>query len=410
MGAHVIGQIVGNRYKILQQLGTGGMAWSYLAEDTSGGAQVVVKVLFPQFAEDVAYAQRFIREAKSAMRLSDPRIVKVLDYGSHRETRYLVMEYVQGRDVKNLLQARGPLPVAQVLDVADQTAQALEYANERGIVYRDIKPQNLMITPSGMVKLLDLGMAQADALPSLTQSSFIGSLYYISPEQAMGARTDLRSSIYSLGIVMYEMLAGTPPFVANTPWMIVNMHLSGSFVPLTQHRPDAPEGVEWLVKKAMAKDPRERFQTIAELREAIGWVAQESSTPGSRGQPPAEASVQRPGPASGQATSAPGSPARSAGRRAGTRTTPDRGRRDATEPPAEPAATVDDAESRRRQERVIVLYGQGLRHYGAREWREARTLFEEVAKLAPRYRDTDTLLAVTEVHLAEEGAGQATLP
>ena len=225
----MIGQIVGNRYKILRQIGSGGMAWVYLAEDTSDDTQVAVKVLFPQYSEDVAYTQRFIREAKVAMSLSEPHIVKVLDYGADRDTHYLVMEYIEGRDVKTILQEEGPFPLDQVLDVATQVSLALEHANERGIVHRDIKPQNLMITPEGMVKVLDLGIARAHSLPSLTQSGFVGSLYYISPEQAMGGRTDIRSDIYSLGIVMYEMLAGAPPFAADTPWMIVNMHISGQF-------------------------------------------------------------------------------------------------------------------------------------------------------------------------------------
>jgi len=372
----VIGRLVGNRYKILRQIGTSEVAWGYMAEDTAGNSQVVVKVLFPQYVENVAYAQRFTREAKIAMSIPpEPHIVRVLDYGADQNLRYLVAEHVEGDDVKSLLQEVGPFTVAKTLDVSRQVAQALEHANDHGIVHCDIKPQNIVITSSGMVKLLDLGMARAESLPSLTQTGFVGSLYYISPEQAMGRHIDIRAGVYALGIIMYEMLAGMPPFSANTPWIIVNMHISGQFIPLAQRRPDLPEDVEWLVSKAMAREPRDRFQTPSELGEAIEWVSKETRSARPEERRREETPPQQP--------------------------VPDRRDKDA------PSFAVDDPKARQRQERVMVLYGQGLLHYGAREWHEAQALLEEVAELASNYRDTDMLLAVIGERLAEGEASRA---
>ena len=453
----MIGQIVGNRYKILRQIGSGGMAWVYLAKDNSTGAHVAVKVLFPQYSEDVAYTQRFIREAKVALSLSEPHIVKVLDYGADRDTHYLVMEYIEGRDVKCILQEDGPFTVEQVLDVAAQVALALQHADEHGIVHRDIKPQNLMITPAGMVKLLDLGIARVHSLPSLTQSGFVGSLYYISPEQAMGGRTDIRSDIYSLGIVMYEMLSGAPPFAADTPWMIVNMHISGQFVPLSQRRPDVPEEMEWLINKAMTKDPQDRFQTPVELGEAVEWITQGAQTSYPRRQRRAAALAPKPVDwlyrravefaeagrwqksidLFGQILRQDPDYKDVADRLAETmqqarletlytealRLQRNHEQKKATELLIEIAATdpnyrevgellaqagaaIDDTHARRRQERAVVLYGRGLMHYGAREWHEAQALFKEVMEQIPDYRDTETLLAVVNERLAEQEPGE----
>lgn len=452
----LIGQIIGNRYKILQQIGSGGMAWVYLAEDTSTGARVAIKVLFPQYSEDIAYTQRFIREAKVALSLSEQHIVKVLDYGADRDTHYLVMEYIEGRDVKRILQEDGPFSVEQVLDVAAQVALALQHADEHGIVHRDIKPQNLMITPAGMVKLLDLGIARVHSLPSLTQSGFVGSLYYISPEQAMGGRTDIRSDIYSLGIVMYEMLAGAPPFSADTPWMIVNMHISGQSIPLTQRRPDVPEDVEWLISKCMAKDAQDRFQTPTELLEAVQWVMEGAQTARPRGARraafPATQSLDRLYHRAVELTEAGrwqqaidlfgqilaqdpnykdvADRLTAAMQQARLETLYTEAQRllrnqeqkKATELLIEIAATdpnysdvrelleglgasIDDTEVRRRQERAVVLYGRALMHYGAREWAQAQALLEEVMSLLPNYRDTEALLATVKQRLTEQQAG-----
>ena len=265
----MIDEIIGNRYRVLRELGNGGMAWVYLAEDLQEGGFVAVKVLYPHFSEDAAYIQRFNREAKLASLLSDPHIVRVLDYGASRDVHYLVMEYIEGRTLKDILQERGPLPYRDALEIAHQVAQALEHANRYGIVHRDIKPQNLMLTAEGMVKVLDFGIARAETLPSLTRSGFVGSPYYISPEQALGEKVDIRSDIYSLGIVLYEMLSGDLPFDAKTPWSIVNKHITAEPPCLHLINSELPSDVEWLVNKALSKRPEERFQTPRGMMQAI---------------------------------------------------------------------------------------------------------------------------------------------
>ena len=265
----MIGEILGNRYKIIREIGSGGMAWVYLAEDLVEGVRVAAKVLYHQFSEDISYIQRFNREAKLAINLSEPHIVRVLDYGATRDIHYLIMEYIEGRDLLEILEERGPLPYEEVLNIASQVAMALEHASQQGIVHRDIKPQNLMITTDETVKVCDFGIARAMALPSLTQSGFVGSPYYISPEQAMGEHVDVRSDIYSLGIVMYQMLSGKLPFDAKSPWSIVSQHIASKPPSLRLGNTDLPEAVEHLVNKAMAKRPEDRFQTPAELIRAV---------------------------------------------------------------------------------------------------------------------------------------------
>jgi serine/threonine protein kinase/lipopolysaccharide biosynthesis regulator YciM len=265
----MIGEILGNRYKIIQETGSGGMAWVYLAEDLIEGVQVAAKVLYPQLSEDISYIQRFNREAKLAINLNEPHIVRVLDYGATRDIHYLIMEYIEGRDLLEILEERDPLPYEEVLNIASQVARALEHASQQGIVHRDIKPQNLMVTADGMVKVCDFGIARVVALPSLTQSGFVGSPYYISPEQAMGEHVDVRSDIYSLGIVMYQMLSGKLPFDAKSPWSIISQHIASKPPSLRLSNTDLPEAVEHLVNKAMAKRPEDRFQTPVELIRAV---------------------------------------------------------------------------------------------------------------------------------------------
>lgn len=265
----MIGEILGNRYKLLQEAGSGGMAWVYLGEDLIDSRKVAVKVLYPQYAEDMAYIQRFVREAKLALGLDDPHIVRVLNYGSDRDVHYLVMEYIEGKDLKEMLNIRGRLPYQEALSIVSQVVQALRRANERGIVHRDIKPQNLMITTDGVVKVLDFGIARIRALPSLTQSGFVGSPYYIAPEQAMGENVDIRSDIYSLGVVAYEMLTNSLPFDATSPWSIISQHIASAPPTAPLEEAGLPTAVIQLVLKALSKRPEDRFQSPEELLEVI---------------------------------------------------------------------------------------------------------------------------------------------
>lgn len=245
------------------------MAWVYLGEDLLDGLRVAVKVLYPQYTEDMAYIQRFVREAKLAIGLDDPHVVRVLNYGADRDVHYLVMEYIEGKDLKEILNLRGRLPYQEALSIVSQVAQALCRANERGIVHRDIKPQNLMITTDGTVKVLDFGIARVRALPSLTQSGFVGSPYYISPEQAMGEKVDIRSDTYSLGVVLYEILTNSLPFDASTPWSVISQHIASALPTTPLDKANVPAAVKHLVIKSLAKRPEDRFQSPEELLEAI---------------------------------------------------------------------------------------------------------------------------------------------
>jgi serine/threonine protein kinase len=265
----VIGEVLGNRYKVLRELGAGGMAWVYLAKDLVENTQVAVKVLYPQFNQDASYVQRFVREAKLALQVSSEHIVRILNYGSDRDVHYLVMENIQGKDLAVILRERGPLPWRESLQITAQVALALDVANAHGIVHRDIKPQNVMITHTGTVKVLDFGVARARALPSLTQTGFVGSPYYISPEQAMGEEVDVRSDIYSLGIALYEMLSGGLPFDASSPWSIISQHIAQEPPTLGLPEDEFPPAVEALVSKMLAKDPSDRYQTPGELLAGI---------------------------------------------------------------------------------------------------------------------------------------------
>ena len=268
----MISEILGNRYQLLEEAGSGGMAWVYLGEDLLDGRKVAVKVLYPQYTEDMAYIQRFVREAKLALGSNDPHIVRVLNYGADRDVHYLVMEYIEGKDLKEILKLGGRLSYQEALSIVSQVTQALRRANERGIVHRDIKPQNLMITTDGTVKVLDFGIARVRALPSLTQSGFVGSPYYISPEQAMGENVDIRSDIYSLGVVTYEMLTNSLPFDANSPWSIISQHIASAPPTALLDQFDVPGIVTQLILKALSKRPEDRFQSPEELLEAVQSV------------------------------------------------------------------------------------------------------------------------------------------
>ena len=265
----MIGTILGNRYRILRELGSGGMAWVYLAEDTLGGGFVAVKVLYPQFSQDVAYLQRFVREAKIASALTNPHIVKVLDYGSSRDVHYLVMEYIGGLDLKAVLTERDILNWQESLAIARQVCLALDHASKFGIVHRDIKPQNLMMGDDGVVKVLDFGIARVATMPAITKSGLIGSPYYVSPEQAMGEPVDIRSDLYSLGVVLFELIGGETPFNADNAWSIISQHIADEPRLLRALTPDAPPVVEELLSIALKKKKEDRFQTPADFIRAI---------------------------------------------------------------------------------------------------------------------------------------------
>jgi serine/threonine protein kinase len=269
----MIGTILSNRYKLGAELGSGGMAWVYLAEDLSQGGQVAVKILYPQHGKDLLFVQRFNREARLSMTLSEPlphpNIVRILNYGADRDTHYLVMEYVPGQDLAQILEQDGPLPWEEALNLAHQITSALAHAHKLDIVHRDIKPSNIMVLPDGTARVLDFGIARAQTSPHLTIAGFVGSPHYTAPEQARGQAVDIRADLYSLGIVLYRMLSGALPFRGDTPWVVVEQHVVANPLPLQDIRPNLPEPVVQLVQKAMARDPEDRFQTPDEMAQAI---------------------------------------------------------------------------------------------------------------------------------------------
>lgn len=258
----------------------------YLAEDINENQLVAVKILYPQYSEDIAYIQRFNREAKLAHSLNNEHIVRVLDYGASRDVHYLVMEYVEGKDLRQILDDRGPLPLDEACGILDQVCAALEHAHAFGIVHRDIKPQNLMLTGSGQIKVLDFGIARARTLPSLTQSGFVGSPYYIAPEQAMGDEVDIRADLYSAGIVFYELLSGRVPFDDKSPWAIISQHIASDPPPLNLPLGGQAEVVERFLRRSIAKRPDDRFQTPTAMRQTIAAILKGQPMPDELGTPP----------------------------------------------------------------------------------------------------------------------------
>jgi serine/threonine protein kinase len=272
----MIGQTLSNRYKLLSELGSGGMAWVYLAEDLVQQQKVAVKVLYPQHSQDLGFLQRFTREAKLSMALAQAapqrNIVRLLDYGAERDTHYLVMEYVPGKDLGRVLRSQGALPWQEALALARQVALALDHAHCHDIVHRDVKPSNIMVLPDGTVRVLDFGIARARMSPEVTLSGFVGSPNYAAPEQATSKEVDIRADVYSLGVVLYRMLGGRLPFEGDTPWRVISQHISATPPPLAELYPGLPEAVIELVEKAMAKRPEDRFQSPAQMVAAIEAV------------------------------------------------------------------------------------------------------------------------------------------
>ncbi len=251
--------ILNDRYEIQQRIGRGGMADVFLARDLLLDRLVAIKVLFPEFATDPNFVERFRREAQSAANLTHPNIVAVYDWGKYANTYFMAMEYVQGRTLADILRANGHVNSVQAAEIANEVAAALGNAHASGVVHRDIKPANILIGANGQVKVADFGIARAMNAPSennLTQvGSVMGTATYFSPEQAQGAQPDPRSDLYSLGIVLYEMVAGKPPFAGENPVSIAYKQVHDLPQPLNQLVADVPRPFEAIVAKLLAKDP-----------------------------------------------------------------------------------------------------------------------------------------------------------
>lgn len=261
------GKILGNRYEIIEKVGNGGMATVYKATDLVLKRYVAVKILRDEFTTDEEFIKRFETEAQSAARLVHANIVSIFDVGVDNGIYYIVMELIQGKTLKEIIvEEGGPLPWKWSVNVAIQIASALEMAHKNNIIHRDIKPHNIIITEDGVAKVTDFGIAKAVSNSTITAfGTTIGSVHYFSPEHARGGYTDAKSDIYSLGVVMYEMVTGKVPFDADTPVSVALKHMQEDPVPPIELNPHLPEAVNKIILKALKKDPMLRYQTATEL-------------------------------------------------------------------------------------------------------------------------------------------------
>src|SRR5437773_8714009 len=269
----LINTLFDGRYKILRKLGAGGMANVYLAEDQELGRRVAIKILNERHANDEQFVERFRREAKNAAGLSHPNIVSIFDRGLAEGTYYIAMEYLDGRTLKELLVRNGPTPVPIAIDYARQILSALSFAHRNGIVHRDIKPHNIVVGTDGRLKVTDFGIARSGASQMTEAGSIVGTAQYLSPEQARGAPVDPRSDLYSLGIVLYEMLTGQVPFTGDTPVEIAMKHLSQIPEPPSELRSEVPHELDAIVMRALAKDPDQRYTSAEEMDADLARVA-----------------------------------------------------------------------------------------------------------------------------------------
>ncbi len=263
------GTLVDGRYRIVRRIGSGGMADVYCAEDTHLGREVALKVLHRRFAQDQEFVERFRREAKAAAGLSHPNVVGVFDRGEHEGTYYIAMELLSGRTLKQIVSEEAPLPQEQVIDLGGQILAAAGFAHRGGIIHRDFKPHNVIVDADGRAKVTDFGIARAGASEMTETGSIMGTAHYLSPEQAQGHAVTAASDLYSIGVMLYEMLAGRLPFEGDSAVAIALKHLSEQPAPLSQLRPDVHPALEAVVMAALAKDPERRWQSAEEFAEGL---------------------------------------------------------------------------------------------------------------------------------------------
>jgi eukaryotic-like serine/threonine-protein kinase len=269
---------LGGRYELHEPLGRGGMAVVYRGTDTVLGRPVAVKVLAASLARDPSFVERFRREARAAAALTHPGVVTVYDHGSEGDIHYIVMELIEGPTLSELF-ARGPLGPERTVAIGAAVLGALEAAHDRGLVHRDVKPGNVMLTGAGDVKVMDFGIARSLDAGTLTgNGTVVGSASYLSPEQVRGLPADRRSDLYALGCVLYEALAGRPPFTGSNAVAVAHQHVSAEPVPLSRLAAITPE-MEVVVMRALAKDPEARYGSAGEMRAALPVADAEPAEP-----------------------------------------------------------------------------------------------------------------------------------
>src|ERR1700683_5314809 len=264
-------RVYSERYELDHLIARGGMAEVYRARDRLLDRPVALKILFPELSIDRTFVERFKREAQAAANLSHPNIVPVYDWGEDAGTYFIVMEFIDGRPLSAVLRDVGPLPPEQAADIGVHVAGALAFAHRHGVIHRDIKPGNVLITNDNQVKVTDFGIARAmNTEESLTQTGAVmGTATYFSPEQAEGIGVDARSDIYSLGVVLFEMATGRPPFLGDTPVAVASKHVRDYPPAHRELNPSIPPTFEAIILKSMAKDPAHRYATAEELREDL---------------------------------------------------------------------------------------------------------------------------------------------
>ncbi|HHX17916.1 MAG TPA: Stk1 family PASTA domain-containing Ser/Thr kinase [Clostridium sp.] len=274
----MIGQILGNRYELIEKIGGGGMALVYKAKCKLLNRFVAVKILRPDFTNDEEFIKRFRIEAQAAASLSHPNIVSIYDVGNEEDIHYIVMEYIDGATLKEYIEEKGELDWKEAVNISIQICLAIEHAHKNNIVHRDIKPHNILFTKDGMAKVTDFGIARAVTSSTITMvGGTIGSVHYFSPEQARGGFTDEKSDIYSLGIVLYELLTGSLPFNGDTPVSVAIKHIQEEPEEPINVNPQIPIGVNDIVKKAIQKDQNSRYQKASELLDDLYEVLDKPS-------------------------------------------------------------------------------------------------------------------------------------
>jgi serine/threonine protein kinase len=263
----MVGEVLSDRYEVEELVGTGGMSSVYRAHDRLLDRKVALKVLHQQFTDDADYVERFRREARAVAALSHPNIVTVIDRGEHENRQFIVFEYIDGENLKALIERRGSAPVATALELAMQIARGLSFAHQQGLVHRDVKPQNVLLNGDGQAKVTDFGIARSlDVQQGMTQTgTVLGTSDYIAPEQAQGQRVDEHTDVYSLGVVLYELLTNEVPFPGENFVAVAMRHINEEPPSIRDKRPDVSPRLEAAVHRAMAKRPEDRFQTMADF-------------------------------------------------------------------------------------------------------------------------------------------------